>query len=51
MVHGPGPWGGPWTGSTRVVHGPGSMFCIRPLESKHFIPVSTGIFYFRAQMP
>ena len=22
--------GGPWTGSTGVVHGPGSMFCIRP---------------------
>ena len=30
VVHGPGPRGGPWTGSTWVVHGPGSMFCIRP---------------------
>ena len=42
VVHGPGPqgwsmdpgpcgpWGGPCTGSTRVVHGPWSMFCIRP---------------------
>ena len=45
QVHGSGPWtgsmrwsmdqfhgpqGGPWTGSTGVVHGPGSMFCIRP---------------------
>ena len=39
VVHGPGPqgwsmdlgpWGGPWTRSTGVVHGPGSMFCIRP---------------------
>ena len=28
QVH--GPQGGPWTGSTGVVHGPGSMFCIRP---------------------
>ena len=38
VVHGPGPWGGPWTGSMRwsmdrvpgVLHGPRSMFCIRP---------------------
>ena len=39
VVHGPGPqrlsidWvhmGGPWTGSTGVVHGPRSMFCIHP---------------------
>ena len=30
QVH--GPQGGPWTGSTGVVHGPGSMFCIRPEE-------------------
>ena len=56
MVHGPGPreWsmdrvhevvhgpqGGPWTGSTGVVHGPGSMFCIRPFRGhpakKYFI--------------
>ena len=28
QVH--GPQGGPWTGSTGLVHGPGSMFCIRP---------------------
>ena len=43
VVHGLGPWGGPWTGSTGVVHGvvhapgpqgvvhgPGAMFCIHP---------------------
>ena len=29
QVH--GPQGGPWTGPTGVVHGPGSMFCIRPI--------------------
>ena len=29
QVH--GPQGGPWTGSMGVVHGPGSMFCIRPM--------------------
>ena len=23
--------GGPWTRSTGVVHGPGSVFCIRPV--------------------
>ncbi len=34
MVHGPGPQGGPWTGSTGVVHGPGSMFCIRPARGR-----------------
>ena len=28
------PQGGPWTGSTGVVHGPGSMFCIRPVSSR-----------------
>ena len=33
QVHRPtGPQGGPWTGSTGVVHGPGSMFCIRPFK-------------------
>ena len=39
-----GPWGGPWTGSTGwsmdqihgVVHGPRSMFCIRPSYLPHF---------------
>ena len=33
LVHGPGPWGGPWWSMDRVhevVHGPRSMFCIRP---------------------
>ena len=30
QVH--GPQGGPWPGSTGVVHGPGSMFCICPLS-------------------
>ena len=31
---GPGPWGGPWTGSTGVVHGRGSMFCKRPIYTR-----------------
>ena len=26
--------GGPWTGTTPVVHGPGSMFCIHPCIGK-----------------
>ena len=29
--------GGPWTRSTGVVHGPGSMFCIRPNFRYFFI--------------
>ena len=34
-VHGPGPWGGPWWSMDKVhgvVHGPRSMFCIRPIN-------------------
>ena len=27
--------GGPWTRSTWPVHGPGSMFCIRPFSPFH----------------
>ena len=35
QVHGPGPWGGTWWSMDRVhevVHGPRSMFCIRPIS-------------------
>ena len=52
MVHGPGPrggpWtgsmdqvreGGPWTGSTGVIHGPGSMFCTLPT----LLPIKTNL--------
>ena len=31
-----GPSGGPWTRSTGEVHGPGSMFCIRPDNEKFY---------------
>ena len=37
LVHGSGPWGGPWWSMDRVhevAHGPGSMFCIRPSKFK-----------------
>ena len=33
-----GPQGGPWTRSTGVVHGPGSMFCIRPTNTCNSSP-------------
>ena len=38
-----GPSGGPWTGFTGVVHGPRSMFCIRPSQSHGKIMECHGI--------
>ena len=34
VVHGMGLYGGPWAGSTGVVHWPESVFCIRPFNWK-----------------
>ena len=44
LVHGPGPRRGPWTRSTEVVHGQGSIFCIRPTYTPYscnnFLPLT-----------